>query len=310
MNSTLGDLGIQSTLEPSGTGAEVTFILTVAMTIAAAVIFVAVMACVWLAWRSQAKGRTWWIVTGGIVAPLVSLSVLFVASALMLRAAAGGEEPARLSIEVTGYQYWWDVRYDPDGRALRDANEIWVPVGVPVRFILKSDDVIHSFWVPRLGGKIDMVPGRVNEFVLKATEEGRFRGQCAEFCGLSHPLMAFEVVAVSESAFGEFLDRLEAPVAAPSTERETAGQAVFLREGCAACHTVRGLAEGSGAGPDLSRLGTRASLGAGMWRMNVGNLAGWVADVQDMKPGANMPSYNLLSGPDLRALAHWLEGLG
>lgn len=310
MNSTLNETGVQSALSPAGVGAEATLALTVAMLVAAAVIFVAVMACVWLAWRRQVEGHQWWIAVGGIAFPLVALTALVVGSTLVLRAAAGPSDDAALTIEVTGYQYWWDVVYDPEGRALRDANEVWVPVGRKVRVILKSDDVIHSFWVPKVAGKMDMIPGHVNEMTLVATEPGRFRGQCAEFCGLSHPLMAFEMVAAPPEAFADYLDRLGDDAREPEDPRAAGGREVFLKEGCGACHTVRGVTQGTGAGPDLTRVGARASLGAGMWRMNVGNLAGWIADVQDMKPGARMPNYNLLEGPELRALSHWLKGLG
>ncbi|ROU03771.1 cytochrome c oxidase subunit II [Histidinibacterium lentulum] len=307
-DSTLGVFGAQSSLLPAGEGAAAALGLTNAMTLGGAAIFVIVMAFVWLAWRRQTGGRTWWILGGGVVFPLVVLALLFVASTGVLRAVAGGREDAALTIEVTGHQFWWDVVYDPGGLAIRDANEVVMPVGVPVRIVLKSEDVIHSFWVPKVAGKMDMIPGRVNETVMTATEAGRFRGQCAEFCGLSHPLMAFEMVAVPPDHFRAFLEDLQgdaADVAGPAAR----GREVFLEAGCAACHAVRGVAEGARLGPDLTRVGGRAALGAGMWPMNEGSLAGWIADVQDMKPGANMPSYAHLSGPDLRALAQWLGSL-
>jgi cytochrome c oxidase subunit 2 len=310
MKSTLDENGVQSALQPAGLGAELTLGLTNAMLLAALVIFAVVMACLWLAWRRPVTGRNWWIVVGGVAFPLVVLGALVIGSAVVLRAASGPSGDATVTVEVTGYQYWWDVVHDPNGRALRDANEIWVPVGQKVRIVLKSDDVIHSFWVPKVAGKMDMIPGRVNEMTLVANEAGRFRGQCAEFCGLSHPLMAFEMVAVPPDEYQAYLDRLDRPVAPSEDPLAEGGREVFLAEGCGACHAVRGVSEGTGAGPDLSRLGARASLGAGMWRTNVGNIAGWVADVQDMKPGAKMPSYNLLEGPRLRALSHWLKGLG
>jgi cytochrome c oxidase subunit 2 len=191
----------------------------------------------------------------------------------------------------------------------RDANEIILPVNTPVTFRLKSDDVIHSFWVPSISGKMDMIPGRVNELTVTATRTGRFRGQCAEFCGLSHSLMAFEVVVMEVAEFNAFAAGLDGEARDADTLQLAQGRDVFLNEGCTACHAINGVAEGARIGPDLSRIGARASLGAGMWRMNVGNLAGWIADVQDMKPGANMPSYNHLSGLDLRAVSHYLASL-
>jgi cytochrome c oxidase subunit 2 len=312
VTSTLGSFGAQSALLPSGEGAAATHWLTVAMTAGFAALFVLVMGLVWLAWRTEARGRAWWIVAGGIVLPLVTVGAIFAASSMVLRAVAGqgapGREQAALTIAVTGHQYWWDVVYDPEGLALRDANEVVVPVGVPVRIELRSADVIHSFWVPRVAGKMDMIPGRTNATVIEATEAGRFRGQCAEFCGLSHPLMAFEMVAVPPARFRSFLEGLQ-DGARDVTGPAAAGRAVFLEAGCPACHRVKGVVEGGRAGPDLTRVGGRAALGAGMWETNRGTLAGWIADVQDLKPGAQMPSYEHLSGPDLRALAAWLEAL-
>lgn len=308
MNSELGEFGAQSALRVFGPNAEAALVLTVIMTVAGLAIFALVMAFVWLAARRGGQPRTWWIWGGGLVFPLVTIVALFVFSSITLRAIARTDPDATV-IEVTGHQYWWDVIYDPDGRAIRDANEIWVPVGEPVTFRLKTADVIHSFWVPSLAGKLDMIPGRTNSFTLTASKAGRFRGQCPEFCGLSHTKMAFEVVAVPPDRFAAFLDDLEGEARDAARPELLDGRQVFLEAGCAACHQIRGVAEGATIGPDLTRVGGRAALGAGMWRMNKGNLAGWIADVSDMKPGAQMPDYNHLSGPDLRALAAFLESL-
>lgn len=309
MTSTLDQFGSQTTYADAGIGAASTLWLTNGMTLVGLAIFVIVMIATLLAWRSSGGGRNWWIVGGGIVFPLVTLALLTFFSATTLRAITGGTSPDTPVIEVTGHQYWWDVVQDADGRALRDANEIVLPKNVPVTLRLLSDDVIHSFWVPSIAGKMDMIPGRINELTVTATKEGRFRGQCAEFCGLSHPLMAFEVVVLPADAYATYLDGLEDEARDAVTPQERRGKGVFLTSGCIACHAVRGVSETGRLGPDLSRVGARASLGAGMWRMNLGNLAGWIADVGDMKPGAEMPSYNHLSGPDLRAVAVWLESL-
>jgi cytochrome c oxidase subunit 2 len=306
--STLGQFDSQSALVPAGTGADATLILTQVMTAAAAVIFVLVMTFVWLAWRRERAGQIWWLWAGGVIVPVVALVSLLIASTFTL-ASIGRVDRQALVIEVTGYQYWWDVVYDPDGEHLRDANEIMVPLDTPVTFRLRSDDVIHSFWVPSISGKMDMIPGRVNELTVTATKTGRYRGQCAEFCGLSHPLMALELVVLEKDDFDAFTARLGTEARDADTLQLVQGRNVFLNEGCTACHAISGVSEGARIGPDLSRVGARAALGAGMWRMNVGNLAGWIADVQDMKPGANMPSYNHLSGPDLRAVAQYLASL-
>jgi len=306
--TTLGRFDTQTALVGAGTGAEMTLVLTVVMTVAAAVIFVAVMGVAWWAWRRETSARPWWVWTGGVVVPVITLALLVVGSSLTL-AAIGEVDEKPAVIEVTGHQYWWDVIHDPRDRSLRDANEIVLPVDRPVTLRLKSEDVIHSFWVPSISGKMDMIPGRTNALTVTATRTGRFRGQCAEFCGLSHPLMAFEVVVVSREDYAAYLDGLETEARDADTLQLTRGRDVFIEAGCPACHAIRGVAEGARIGPDLTRVGGRASLGAGMWAMNVGNLAGWIADVQDMKPGAQMPSYNHLSGPDLRAVAHYLESL-
>jgi cytochrome c oxidase subunit 2 len=307
MESTLGRFDAQTALTDAGRGAAQTLWLTETMTLAGLAIFALVMLFVALAWRARGGGRRWWIIGGGVVFPVVVLAALFAASTLVLRDIAGPATPRHV-IEVTGKQFWWDVVYDPEGRALRDSNEIVLPLNEPVEIRLRSSDVIHSFWLPAIAGKMDMIPGRENRLTVTATRPGRFRGQCAEFCGLAHPLMAFEAVVLPAADYAAFLDGLEGEARDAVTPQERRGAAVFQEAGCPACHRVRGHSEAR-IGPDLSRLGARAALGAGMWEMNTGNLAGWIADVRDMKPGAQMPSYNHLSGPDLRALVAWLESL-
>ncbi len=307
-DSTLGLWGAQSSLVNAGRGADAILPLTIGMTVAFGVVFVLVLALVWFAWRRDRPAGHWWLWSGGIVLPLVSIVALMAISTPTLRALVTESDDA-LVIEVTGKQFWWDVVYDPDGIALRDANEIVLPRGRPVTFRLLSDNVIHSFWVPSLTGKMDMIPGRVNMLPVLAEETGRFRGQCAEFCGLSHPRMAFEVVVLEPDAFDRWLERTQGEARDAARPEIVEGRNVFLDAGCAACHAIRGVAEGARLGPDLTRVGARGSLGGGMWRMNQGTLAGWIADVQDMKPGAQMPSYNHLSGPELRALSAYLASL-
>jgi cytochrome c oxidase subunit 2 len=306
--SALETFGSQSTLDPAGLGAAEVYPLTVVMTLGFGVVFVFVMALVWYAWARNRPAGNWWIWGGGIVLPLIAIIGVLVFSTAAL-VATTRDDPDALVIEVTGHQFWWDVVYDPGGIALRDANEVVLPRGRPVTFRLQTADVIHSFWVPSISGKMDMIPGRLNELTVTATETGRFRGQCAEFCGLSHPLMAFEVTVLPPEAFDEWLEDTQGEAEDAARPSLLAGRETFLREGCPACHEIRGVAEGGQLGPDLTRLGARPSLGAGMWRMNQGNVAGWIADVQDMKPGAQMPSYNHLSGPELRNLSAWLVSL-
>jgi cytochrome c oxidase subunit 2 len=308
MNSTLDIYNSQSTLLPAGVAAAGIYDLTFWMTTLFGIVFVLVMLLVWYAWVRSRPAGAWWIWSGGIIVPLVSITILMGASTSILIATTRAE-PGALVIDVTGYQYWWDITYDPDGLALRDANELVLPAGQPVTLRLRSADVIHSFWVPSVSGKMDMIPGRLNTLTVTATEPGRYRGQCAEFCGLSHPRMAFEVVVLPPLAFAEWLEDTQGEAQDAARPDLLRGRDVFVDAGCPACHEIRGVATGGRLGPDLTRVGGRAALGAGMWRMNQGNLAGWIADVGDMKPGAKMPSYNHLPGPDLRALSAWLVSL-
>ncbi|SDG38712.1 cytochrome c oxidase subunit II [Sulfitobacter delicatus] len=306
--STLGEYGAQSALAPEGVGATAINGLTIGMTVAFGLIFVLLLLFVWAVVSGRLAPRHWWIWAGGIALPLVSVLILMGFSTVILQRITS-KDPEALVIEVTGKQFWWDVVYDPEGWAMRGANEIVIPKGRAVTFRLKSSDVIHSFWVPKLTGKMDMIPGRVNSLPVMATETGRFRGQCAEFCGLSHPKMAFEVVVMEPEDFDAWMQRSSGEARDAATTELTRGRDVFVEAGCPACHTIRGVAEGGDLGPDLTRVGGRGSLGAGMYRMNQGTLAGWIADPTAMKPGAKMPSYNHLPGPDLRALSAYLASL-
>ena len=308
METALDQFNVQTSLATAGEQSAAIYDLTFWMTFGFGVVFVGVMLLVWLAWRRTVIAGRWWVWTGGILLPLTAIISLMIASTETLVGMTREADDA-LVIEVTGHQFWWDVIYDPEDRRIRDANEIFLPAGRPVEFHLKSNDVIHSLWIPSISGKMDMIPGRTNVLRMTALEPGRYRGQCAEFCGLSHPKMAFEVVVLPPAEFDEWLTLTAGEARDAARPELVAGRQVFLDAGCAACHAIRGVAEGARVGPDLTRVGGRGSLGAGMWRMNQGNLAGWIADVSDMKPGAQMPSYNHLSGPDLRALSAYLESL-
>ena len=228
-------------------------------------------------------------------------------SCLRLRPFAQGGEPAKLRIEVIGEQFWWRVTYYPaDGRTpVLSANEIRLPVGERVEFLLKSTDVIHSFWIPSLGGKMDMIPGRVNRFSLLATKPGKYRGPCAEYCGTSHALMAFTAVAMKPEEFSKWLvARSAASAGAPSTGRD-----LFLRHGCGACHRVTGTEADGAVGPDLSHVGSRASLGAGILPNDEEALRSFIAHPHLIKPGSKMPGFDMLPEQDTARIAAWLKGL-
>lgn len=305
----------QSALDPRGPHAETVHRLTEVMTVGAAAILALVCLATLLAivlprrLRAPMGGRGF-VVALGFVFPVVVLTGLLVWG---LGTLGGLSEPGRpaLRVEVVGYKWWWRIVYrDGEDRAvLETANEIHVPAGLPVEFVLTTEDVIHSFWVPALGGKLDMIPGRTNRLVLSAAAPGVYRGQCAEFCGDMHALMAFKVVAHDRAAFEAWWAREAGPAAAPAAGEARTGAALFEENGCGACHTVRGTAAAGRLGPDLTHIGSRLTIAAGTFPRNAGTLAGWVASSQHLKPGNAMPSYDRLSGPDLRALAAYLEGL-
>jgi cytochrome c oxidase subunit 2 len=220
-------------------------------------------------------------------------------------------QPGTLRIEVTGEQYWWRVRYPADGPlpAFTTANEVRIPAGRPISVFVTSGDVIHSFWIPNLAGKIDMIPGRINRLNFVAGREGVFRGVCTEFCGDQHARMAFDVVVLEPEAFEAWRLHQAQGAKPPVDPLLQRGRELFVRGGCGNCHAVAGTDSVGQLGPDLTHVGSRRSLGGAQFPNNVGTLAGWVANVQHIKPGARMPSYGSLSGEDLRALAHYLESL-
>lgn len=313
--------GVQAVLSPAGPEAAEVATLSWVLFIGGAVIFVGVMALAAYALLSPPARRRWLsrpatVVAAGGIFPVVTLTALLTYGLVLTEwtqttaeTPVAGATPLR--IDVVGEQWWWRVTYlDGDGAPIVEtANEIRIPVGRPVEFVLKSADVIHSFWVPKLGGKRDMIPGRVNRLTLAADTPGVFRGQCAEYCGGPHTLMAFEVVALPPEDFDRWLSAEREPARAPAHDRATQGQSLFLAHGCGGCHRVRGTEADGVIGPDLTHLGSRRRIAAASFPMNQGTLAGWIADNQHLKPGNHMPSFAIFSGVELRALAAYLEGL-
>ncbi|HUE45902.1 MAG TPA: cytochrome c oxidase subunit II [Aestuariivirgaceae bacterium] len=320
-----GCAGEQSALSAGGPAAAAYALLGNIMYAGATAILALVMGLTAFAILAPPERRAWLarrrtIVAGGIVFPIVTLSVLLVYGYWLLseaewseagRAAAPGPGYGALAIEVVGEQFWWRVRYlDGDGQtAFESANEIRVPTGRPVRLMLSTADVIHSFWVPSLAGKLDMIPGRTTTLTISADREGLYRGQCAEYCGAQHAHMAFHVVAMAPGDFEAWLSDQMSPPPEPADEDLARGLEVFLTSGCGACHTIRGTEAAGALGPDLTRVGSRVTIAAGMFPTNTGTLAGWIASSQHLKPGNKMPSFDALGGPDLRAVAAYLESL-
>jgi cytochrome c oxidase subunit II len=250
------------------------------------------------------------IVTGGVVVPVLVIAWLVVATGRIgvsvMRPGTSGDH---LVIDVIGHQYWWEVRYPQYG--IETANEIQIPAGVPVRLRLTSPDVIHSFWVPRLQGKIDMFPGRTTTLWIEADEPGLYRGQCAEYCGDGHALMAFWLEALDSASFGRWVADRRTPPELPPDPVLIHGRQIFDHAGCNICHATRGAPlppELGTAGPDLSDFGRRRTIAAGTLPSNRDNHAAWIVDPQSIKPGSRMPATDL-DGESLEALVHYLMAL-
>jgi cytochrome c oxidase subunit 2 len=260
-------------------------------------------------WRRRI-GAPRTVVLAGLAFPAVVLTgVLFwgLTTTQRLTAPPGPDE---MRVRVTGEMWWWRVAYLEDGRELiQSANEIHIPADRPVTLELESSDVIHSLWIPQLAGKLDMIPGRRNLLRVQADRPGVYRGQCAEYCGGPHAFMGLMVVAHPPEAFAAWRAAQARPAAAPADPLRVLGAQVFAASGCGVCHTVRGTAANGVAGPDLTHVGSRRSLGAGLLPNNRGTLAGWVANNQALKPANRMPDFDVLSGRELNALAAYLEGL-
>ena len=281
------------------------------------VIFLAVMALLVLAFirrhratdPAKAERMSYAVILGGgMFAPVVVLAVLF---AFVIRVMPAVSAPApgstRLTVEVIGHQWYWEVRYP--GTTAVTANEIHLPVGTPVRIVARTADVIHSFWVPRLNRKIDMIPGRTNSIELDVPRVGTYRGQCSEFCGLGHAEMAFQVIVQPQAAFRTWLDHEAQPAQAPSAGPAQAGEQEFTTASCADCHTIRGTSADGKVGPDLTHLGSRRTLAALTIPNTPGDLMQWIENPQGWKPGSRMPGFASLPVSARRALVAYLEGL-
>jgi cytochrome c oxidase subunit 2 len=240
----------------------------------------------------------------------VLLCTLIGASFLTDRALAHAGGDDALKIQLTAHQWWWEARYDdPEpARIFSTANELTIPVGRPVEITLASDDVIHSFWVPNLHGKKDLIPGRTDTLTLRAERAGVYRGQCAEFCGVQHARMALLLTAVEPQAYERWAQQQRMPAIDPTEPGKARGKAVFLNRTCVMCHAILGTSAGARTGPDLTHLASRRTLAAGTLPNERSQLRAWILDPQRLKPGSNMPA-NPLRGDELEALLDYLETL-
>jgi cytochrome c oxidase subunit 2 len=241
---------------------------------------------------------------------VLTLLVLSVTSTVAGRGLTSPMGPGAVTIDVIGHQWWWEFQYRDltPSDFVTSPNELHIPVGVPIHVKAISRDVIHSFWVPNLHGKRDLIPGQVTNFWIQADKPGVYRGQCAEFCGHQHANMAFTVVAEEAETFQQWIQHQRHVAAEPGTEQEKRGQQVFLQSTCVMCHTVRGTSAGSRVGPELTHVASRRTLAAGTLPNTRGHLAGWVLDPQSVKPGSRMPA-NPLAPDDLHAVLAYLRSL-
>lgn len=282
-------------------------------------VFGVVMVFLWLALRRGGRAgeseierhrRFTRVIAGGIAATAVILFVFLVASVSTSRALARLERPGVRTIWVDGRQWWWFVRYEDatPSNIVTTANEIHIPVDEPVKLRLTATDVIHSFWVPNLHGKRDLIPGHVTNLWLQADRPGEYRGQCAEFCGFQHAHMGLVVIAEPKAQFEAWLAAQRRPAREPLTADEKRGRAVFLTSTCLMCHAIRGTEANGRNGPDLTHLASRRTLAAATMPNTRGHLAGWILDPQSLKPGNHMPA-NPLPPDDLQALLDYLMTL-
>jgi cytochrome c oxidase subunit II len=311
--------GRQSTLAPQSDQSRQIFNLWWGMLAAAVVVFAGAIVLLLIAWRRrERKGlpvvgeepvvSNALVVAFGIVIPVTCLVILFFIADIGVVKATSAPKPGqtKMNITVIGHQWFWEVRY-PGTRAVT-ANELHIPVKTPVNVRLESADVIHSFWVPELNKKVDMLPGHPNQLELDADRVGVYRGQCAEFCGLQHANMAMSVYVDPPGRFRAWLANMSRPLTPPASPDARAGQQVFQQSQCASCHTIRGTPANGRIGPDLTHLETRRTLAALTIPNTQGYLGAWIRDPQHFKPGNKMPGLNL-SGRQFQQLVTFLQGL-
>lgn len=306
--------GSQSTLAPAGREAETIAALFWWMAGGAVVIWTVVTGLILYSITAhpgpKARQMGLLIIGGGAVVPTIVLAVLLTFGLATLPKLVAPVPPECPRIHVVGEQWWWRVTYRThDGDSIPVANEIHLPVGEPVEFLLDAADVIHAFWIPALGGKVDMIPGRTNRLRLEPTKVGVYRGVCAEYCGEAHAEMSFIVIVEEKKDYDNWLSQQTRDATEPTGELAQRGKQVFLSSGCGACHTIRGTPADGRLGPDLSHLGSRKSIAAGTLTLQTDNLLDWLSDTHAVKEGVHMPSFGMLPEADLRALTAYLEGL-
>ncbi len=323
---------VQSTFDAHGPAAERIAFLSWLMT----VLFIVVTVVMWillglgfinrrgtLAEHAPIKegGGQAWIAIGGLAIPLIVLTIIFVLGLRLLAAFPihgmhggmdhGMEEAMKPSILIVGHQWWWEIHYldDDPSQGFTTANEIHIPAGRDVNIELQSRDVMHSFWIPSLHGKVDLIPGHPNFLRIEASTPGEYQGQCAEYCGAQHARMRLFVVAQNPDEYEEWRQHQLQSAANPSSPDSIAGQQVFLAGPCAMCHQIRGTAAGGSVAPDLTHIASRRYIAANSFLNDDANLEAWSTHAQSLKPGAQMPDLTMFSGEQLRQLVAYLRQL-
>jgi len=318
--------GLHDVQMPAGPQAGVLFELWIAMLVVCVVVFLAVMAALVagirraapateraapdLASHPRIESRLRRAVGYALGTSTVLLFALLVASFMSDRAIARLPLGDAVHIDLIGHQFWWEARYTPSDPALTftTANELHVPVGRAVLLTLRSDDVIHSFWVPSLHGKKDLIPGRESTFAFRADKAGVYRGQCAEFCGYQHAHMTLYVIAEEPARYDEWARRQRQPAVAPTTDEQRRGLELVEKTTCAMCHAIAGTKAQARRAPDLTHMASRLTLGAGVVGNDEKELSAWIANPQIIKPGVNMPPQTL-PREDLAAISAYLGTL-
>jgi cytochrome c oxidase subunit 2 len=263
-----------------------------------------------------------WIAIGGIAIPLITFIVLFILGLGLLRDfpihGMHGHahhnqmvESMKPDIRITGHQWWWEIQYlnDDVSQQFTTANELHLPVGRPVNIEVVTADVMHSFWIPALHGKVDLIPGMANYIRIEASQAGEYEGQCAEYCGAEHARMRLLAVAEPEEAYESWKQQQLQPGTVPTDELATNGMHVFLNGSCSMCHTVRGTIAGGSVAPDLTHIGSREYIAANTYQNNDAYLEAWVTHAQGLKPGAKMPNLTQFTGEQLHQLVAYLRQL-
>lgn len=300
-----------STFEPKGTAASSILELWWMMFGLGTAVYIIVMGLIFWGLRRNPEsvqglnGRRF-VILGGFAIPIIILTIVYGYTLTTLNALAPERNQGEYTVEVIGYQWWWEVRY-PD-QSVITANEIHIPTGQPVNFKLTSADVIHSFWVPELHGKHDLIPGRVNDFWLQAEEPGAYWGLCAEFCGTQHAKMLLVVVAEPPDEFEQWLQSQQETAVDPQSALTAQGFDIFMEYNCDNCHRIAGTDAAGDLGPDLTHFASRQTLGAGAVLNTPENLAQWIRNPHTIKPGNLMPAINLTE-EELTALLAYLESL-